>query len=238
MIRDDWHPNTSETPKPAFQFIGDAVKSYLEGPPRQVPGFSSLHRMAAMLIAERAPEDGRVLVLGAGGGLELKAFAEAHSGWTFDGIDPSPDMLQLAKQVVGDHGSRIGFHEGSIDVAPEGPFDAAVCLLTFHHIPIEQRLETLRQIRRRLKTDAAFVVAHVSFPQTDPERSIWIDRHIAYGASDGTDPALLNHARNAMRERLHILAPEQEEAMLREAGFSDVTLFYAALSFRGWVTYA
>lgn len=238
MISDNQYPNTSKTPKPASPFTGDAVRSYLEGPPRQVPGFSSLHRMAAMLIAERAPEDGRVLVLGAGGGLELRAFAEAHAGWNFDGIDPSADMLQLAKQVVGDHGSRIGFHEGSIDIAPEGPFDAAVCLLTFHHIPVEQRLETLRQIRRRLKADAAFIVAHMSFPQAEPERSTWIDRHITYGASDGADPARLAHARKAMRERLHILAPQEEEAMLREAGFSDVTLFYAALSFRGWVAYA
>jgi tRNA (cmo5U34)-methyltransferase len=37
---------------------------------------------------------------------------------------------------------------------------------------------------------------------------------------------------------LTILPPEEEEAMLAEAGFADVTLFYAALSFRGWVAYA
>lgn len=36
--------------------------------------------MAAILLAERAPENAQVLVLGAGGGLELKAFAEAHQG--------------------------------------------------------------------------------------------------------------------------------------------------------------
>lgn len=241
MIEDDRLPripNISVASTAASPFTGDAVKSYIEGPPRQVPGFSSLHRMAAMLMAERVPENGRVLVLGAGGGLELKAFAEAHEGWAFDGVDPSADMLQLARQVAGEHGGRIGFHEGSIDIAPEGPFDAAACLLTFHHIPVEQRLEILRKIRLRLRADAPFVLAHVSFPQTEPERSMWIDRHIAYGAPDGTDPARLNNARKAMRERLHILAPGDEEAMLRAAGFSDVSLFYAAFSFRGWVAYA
>jgi tRNA (cmo5U34)-methyltransferase len=35
-----------------------------------------------------------------------------------------------------------------------------------------------------------------------------------------------------------ILSPEQDEAVLREAGFSDVTLFYAAFTWRGWVGYA
>ena len=38
--------------------------------------------------------------------------------------------------------------------------------------------------------------------------------------------------------RLTILAPEEEEAMLRAAGFTGVSLFYAGLSFRGWVAYA
>lgn len=238
MTQNGERPDHSSSHKTASAFTGDAVKSYLEGPPRQVPGFSSLHRMVAMLVAERTPENGRVLVLGAGGGLELKAFAEAHAGWTFDGVDPSADMLLLARQVAGEHGSRIGFHQGSIDMAPEGPFDAAVCLLTFHHIPAEQRLETLRQIHRRLKAGAPFVVAHMSFAQSEPERSIWIDRHIAYGAPDGADAVRLENGRKAMRERLHILSPEDEEVMLRTAGFSDVSLFYAAFSFRGWVAYA
>ena len=232
------HPGHSTSHTAASAFSGDAVKSYLEGPPRQVPGFSSLHRMATLLMAERMPDNGRVLVLGAGGGLELKALAEAQAGWTFDGVDPSADMLQLARQVAGEHGNRIGFHRGNIDVAPEGPFDAAVCVLTFHHIPIEQRLETLLQIRRRLKSGAPFVIAHMSFLQSEPERSIWIDRHLAFGAIDGTDPARVENARKAMRERLHILAPEEEETMLREAGFSGVALFYTAFSFRGWVAYA
>nr|WP_309547196.1 class I SAM-dependent methyltransferase [Rhizobium rhizogenes] len=219
-------------------FAGDAVRSYLEGPPRQVPGFSSLHRMTAMLLAERTPENGRVLVLGAGGGLELKAFADMQRGWSFDGVDPSADMLQLARQVAADHAERIRLHHGNIDAAPEGPFDAATCLLTFHHVPLPQRLETLKEVRRRLKAGAPFVLAHVSFPQTEPDRSMWIDRHVAYGAPDGADIGRLENARNAMRERLHILSPEEEEAMLREAGFSDVTLFYAAFSFKGWVAYA
>lgn len=64
--------------------------SYAEGPPRQVPGFASLHRMVSLLLAERVPADGSVLVLGAGGGLELKALADAHADWSFHGIDPSP----------------------------------------------------------------------------------------------------------------------------------------------------
>ena len=45
-----------------------AVARYAEGPPRLVPGLAALHRMTLLLLAERAPHDARVLVLGAGAG--------------------------------------------------------------------------------------------------------------------------------------------------------------------------
>lgn len=36
---------------------------------------------------------------------------------------------------------------------------------------------------------------------------------------------------------LTILSPEEEEALLHEAGFREVRQFYAALTLRGWVAY-
>lgn len=213
-------------------------KSYIEGPPRMVPGYDGLLRMAHMLFAEQAPQNGRILVLGAGGGLELRAFGDAHPDWVFDGVDPSAEMLTLAASTAAMHMERINLHNGTIEVAPEELFDAASCILVFHHIPLEQRLDTLRLVRRRLKSGAPFVIAHVSFPQTEPERSQWIARHVAFGAPDGTDLTHLEHSREAIGSRLSILSPEEDEAMLYEAGFSNVSLFYAGFSFKGWVAYA
>lgn len=216
-------------------FEAHSASSYADGPPRQVPGFASLHRMVSLLLEERAPSNARVLVLGAGGGLELKALAGAHSGWSFDGVDPSAHMLRLAAETVGPDSARVRLHEGYIDAAPDGPFDAATCMLTLHFVPREQRIPTLKQVRRRLKAGAPLVVAHISFPQAEPARTLWIARHVAYA---GTDPARAEGARHAIGTQLSIMAPEEDEAMLREAGFADIGLFYAGLSFRGWVAYA
>lgn len=213
-------------------------RGYLDGPPRQVPGFASLHRMVEMLLAERVPAKGKILVHGAGGGLELRALAEAQPGWLFDGVDPSPDMLALAEETVGPYGARVLLHQGFVDAAPAGPFDGATSLLTFHFIPRDERRETLRQLRRRLKPGAPLALAHISFPQTEPERSQWIARHVAYGAPRGTDPAHLEAAREAIGTRLTILSPDDDEQMLRDAGFAGVSLFFAGLSFRGWIAYA
>jgi len=215
-----------------------AVAQYAEGPPRFVPGYNSLQRMTTLLIAECVPEDARVLVLGAGGGLELKVFAEAQSAWTFDGVDPSAEMLKLAEQNLGSLGSRTRLHQGYIDDAPDGPFDAATCLLTMHFLPFEERLRTAIEVHRRLKSGAPFIVAHFSVPQGEGERDLWLSRHSAFLIASGVEPDKAANARAAIDTKLNILTPEQDESILREAGFSNVSLFYAGFTFRGWVAYA
>lgn len=211
------------------------VHPYLDGPPKQVPGFSSLHRMVSLLLAERVPADGRILVLGAGGGMEIAALACEQPGWRFDGVDPSPDMLALARQTVEAHRARVSLHEGTIDAAPEGPFDGATALLVFHFIPRAQRLATLHAIRQRLKAGAPFIVMHISIASAEPDRSLWLSRHLAFA---GTAAASAEQAMQVMESKLTILSPEEDEALLAEAGFQRNALFYAGLSFRGWVAYA
>jgi tRNA (cmo5U34)-methyltransferase len=215
-----------------------AVARYAEGPARIVPGFAHLQRMTTLLLAERVPQDGRVLVLGAGGGLELKVFAEAHPDWHFDGVDPSDEMVKLAHATLGPLASRVQMHVGYIDAAPEGPFDAATCLLTMHFIALEERLRTLQQIQRRLKPGAPLVVAHLSFPQSEPERALWLSRYAAFAVASGIDPDKAEFARAKISAELPICSPAQEEATLQDAGFSHISLFYAGFAFRGWVAYA
>lgn len=119
------------------------VARYAEGPVRQVPGFLALQQMTGLLLAERTPDEAQVLVLGAGGGLELQALAATHPRWRFCGVDPSAEMLVLATQTLGALAARVELHEGYIDSAPSGPFDAATCLLTLHFVPQDERRRTL-----------------------------------------------------------------------------------------------
>lgn len=210
-----------------------AVARYVTDTPPKVPGLADLHRMAALLLRESAPDAAEILVLGAGGGLELKAFAEAHPRWRFVGVDPSAEMLELASQVVGPLRSRIEFQRGRIDEAGVGPFDGATCLLTLHFLERDERVRTLRALRQRLKPSARLVVAHHSAPKATVER--WLARSAAF-ASGSMDAGLASAA--SMAARLPILSPEEDEAILHEAGFTDVAMFYAAFSFRGWVSTA
>ena len=216
-------------------FEHGVASGYAENATRNVPGLRDMHKMAGVLLAERAPADAHILVLGAGGGIELKAFAEMQPGWQFDGVDTSKEMLQLARSTLGDLVSRVRLHEGYIDSAPAGPFDGASCLLTLHFLPQAERLKTLKKIHLRLKSGAPLVVAHHSFPSEAPDQDKWLKRNAAYGIASGVPTAQAQSSIAALRERLPVLSPQQDVDLLSEAGFVKIEMFYCALTFKGWV---
>jgi tRNA (cmo5U34)-methyltransferase len=65
-----------------------------------------------------------------------------------------------------------------------------------------------------------------------------LSRYAAFAVVSGVEPDKAEVARAKIAAELPIFAPAQEEAILREAGFSDVSLFYVGFAFRGWVAYA
>lgn len=135
----------------------ESIADYAQRTMRLVPGLLDMHRMSALLLAERAPSDGRVLVVGAGGGMEIRSLAQHNPAWQFCGIDPSAEMLDLARRNIGAVAPSVELHEGYVASAPPGPFDAAVCLLTMHFMAEPERRETLQEIRRRLRPGSPFV---------------------------------------------------------------------------------
>lgn len=215
----------------------DAV-TYARRVARHVPGLHDLHRMVDILLSEHLDDDGRLFVLGAGGGLELQVFAEKHPGWQFVGIDPSPEMIDQARTILGTHIDRVAFHQGYVDDAPEGPFDGATSLLVLHFLPRAERLHTLRELRCRLRPGAPFIAVHHSFPRAEGADDLWLRRNAAWLMAGGVPEPQATAGIATMKERLPVLAPDADAELLRAAGFSDVQLFYAAFTFKGWVARA
>ena len=209
--------------------------NYAEGPAKFVPGFSALHRMASILIRESAPPAAYILVHGAGGGLEIEALATDNPQWSFIGLDPAKPMLDAAKARLAPLGSRVSFCHGYAEDAPVGPYDAATSFLTLHFLDQEKREQAVSEIVRRLKPGAPFITVHCSFPQTENDRETWLTRHREFVIGSGVDPDEAEHARKSIADGLELFDPETDEEILRSAGLRNVTSFYAAFTWRGWV---
>ncbi|MEM9496264.1 MAG: class I SAM-dependent methyltransferase [Pseudomonadota bacterium] len=218
------------------------AEKYAKGSPSQfVPGYFTMQRMAAQLIREVAGASAEVLVLGAGGGMEIAAFGECEPGWRFFGVDPSPEMLDEARKVVEDAGlsGRVQFLEGYIPEAPAGPFDAATSMLTLHFLKDDgKKLEALKAVRDRLKPNAPFILVDLCLDKTAADYDARRDRYAQFALNAGANPDDVARTRGRLKDVLNTVSAERDVELLREANFNDIELFYAGLSWRGWIARA
>jgi SAM-dependent methyltransferase len=81
---------------------------------------------------------------------------------------------------------RVDWRHGYIFDTPPGPFDAATCLLTLHFVPDDGAKEqTLREIRRRLKPGAPFVLVDLCIDLAAPEAATALNRYRAFALESG-----------------------------------------------------
>ena len=92
-------------------------------------------------------------------------------------------------------------------------------------------------MHRRLKPNAPLVVAHHSFPNEGPAQDRWLERNAAFARASGAPASQAGNSIAAIKQRLPVLSPERDAELLREAGFTDIDLFYCAFTFKGWVAW-
>lgn len=223
-------------------FNADTASAYDKGIRRTLPTYDGLLRLSSSALKLHTSNDANVLVMGAGGGNELVELAEQHPTWKFTACDPSKPMLEEARQKVAHRVTkeRVEFVCGSAaDLPPEELFDAATCLLVLHLIDCdEEKLELLKNIRKRLKPGASFVMASMSGDRKDPSfdelfalwRQSWIDR------SSLTEAQVIEMEKSI--RALSFIPSNKIEGMLVEAGFGRITPFFQTTFFSAWMCVA
>ena len=226
---------------PLFDRNRGLSDSYAQAPRWFIPGYDTSHAMAAVLLRDRIGDRGRILVVGAGGGVELSLFASESAGWTFVGIDPSARMLEQARQAVEAVGAaaRVSFVQGYVEDAPRELFNAATAFLTLNFIPDDgHRLNALREIHSRLAPGAPFLMINACTDKGSPRFEEDLRVYAAWARRNGAPADMVEGALRMQRETLSHLPREREEALLQEAGFQDARLFYCGLWIYGWLACA
>ncbi len=219
----------------------ERVKRYIEqGPPAFAPGHAGMLQMIGVLLAEAMPEDGQLLVVGAGGGLETQYLAGVEPSWRFIGVDPAGAMLDLARTVAGPvAGDRLTLIEGTVADAPAGPFDAATCILVLGLIVDDGgKLALLAEVRRRLKLNAPFILVDQCIDRSAPDAERRLDRYARYALRSGVNADTVANAKAAVGTLESMVPAWRNEALLNEAGFHDAEVFYVGMAWRGWIAYA
>jgi ubiquinone/menaquinone biosynthesis C-methylase UbiE len=108
----------------------------------------------SMLInqTELKPNE-RVLDIGCGTGTFATLIKQLHPGVDVVGLDPDPKALARAQRKARKAGIKLQLDRGFSDALPYQPasFDHVFSTFMFHHLHADQKLPTLREIRRVLK---------------------------------------------------------------------------------------
>ncbi|MBO0587420.1 class I SAM-dependent methyltransferase [Sporosarcina sp. E16_8] len=208
-----------------------------------IPTYDMLFTMVQSYFrAQLGEKEPSLLVVGAGGGNELAAWGPSNPKWTFTGIDPSKEMLQMAmhKSIQLGLESRVKLIEGTIaDLSPaDSKFDAASCILVLHFIKdVQQKLELLRTIKDKLKPGAPFVLVTAYGDPDDAELQDRINVWKSFFFDVGYDSSKLDEMGKGIMNISFI--PEQKiENLLAESGFTNSTRFYSTGLFAGWICHA
>jgi ubiquinone/menaquinone biosynthesis C-methylase UbiE len=113
--------------------------------------------------------DMRVLDVGCGTGVLTRAIGDwldGGKGGAVIGIDAAAKMIQVARKKRQDDVCR--FEVAAAENLPfeDQFFDAAVSSLFFHHVPLDLKKKSLKEIYRVLKLGKKLVVADMHIPTT------------------------------------------------------------------------
>lgn len=111
----------------------------------------------SLLTEAGLPANGRYLDFGSGIGSSVRPFLERLPGARLVCADVSADSLALSKQVHGDSVDHAWMPEGRLPFG-DSEFDGAFACCVFHHIPHDQHVASLAEIRRVLKPGGLVMV--------------------------------------------------------------------------------
>jgi ubiquinone/menaquinone biosynthesis C-methylase UbiE len=113
-------------------------------------------RLRRMTVDQAPLQPGEsVLDVGCGtGGVTIPAKMRVGRNGIVAGIDPSPEMIAVARRRAGRAGVEIDFRVGVIESLPfpDGTFDLVTASLMMHHLPEHLQVKGLAEIWRVLRS--------------------------------------------------------------------------------------
>ena len=206
-------------PEPMGEFFDRRAEGYDEHMRRSVESFDAFYDAVADAVdATDAPV--RILDLGVGTGLEVERILERAPNAQVTGVDLSTGMLTRLKRKLATrlsqirlvHDSFLGFEFG------DAVYDAVVSVMALHHWLPDVKRQLYRRIYVALRPGGRFVNGDYIVDADTLRRMKGTSfRIVAPSGHDGDTP-----------HHIDIPLPfEVESALLRDVGFTEITVPFA-----------
>jgi ubiquinone/menaquinone biosynthesis C-methylase UbiE len=141
----------------------------------------------------------KVLDVGCGtGGVTIPARERVGETGAASGMDPSPEMIAVARKKAHKAGLDIDFRVGVIESLPypDATFDVVTASLMMHHLPHDVQIKGVAEVYRVLKPGGRLLIADAMIPKNVFVKWLYASLARHHGLKFGVEdlPAILTLA--------------------------------------------
>lgn len=222
-----------------FSFNEAVVDVFPDMIQRSVPGYGTVVRMTGVLTEQYAKEGTHVYDLGCSLGESIRAaeLAIGDRACQLVGVDNSPAMIEKVRAEM-PRRSKIMWHLSDITQMKFKTASVVIMNFTLQFIPINERLELLKQIRSSMVPGGLLILSEkLTMPDTEMNE-LMVNLHHDFKRSQGYSGLEIAQKRDAID---NVLIPETAEVhrtRLTEAGFSRSSVWFQCLNFASFIAIA
>jgi tRNA (cmo5U34)-methyltransferase len=227
--------NFDKTPPVGIEEYDAAIRSFCGA-------YEEIFKLSYCCLKAVLPQQAKVLVVGAGTGMEITEFAPLSHDWSFYGVDPAAKMLALARKKISEKkiGNKIRLVQGYVDdLTDKESFDGATCILVMHFLKDDgAKLDLLMSISRRLKPGAPLILVDGCGKPGSKAFQENLKAWKQYPVMHGLNPDYVENAFNKTIMKMVQFVPESRIIeLLKEAGFRHIFKYFSGFLYSGWTAF-
>ena len=194
---------------------------------KTIPRYSQFHSETLDLVGAVIPNPSLWLDTGCGtGNLAAKA-AERFAGVKFILSDPSPAMLNIAREKL--PGMAVEYiQSGSETLSLASPVDVVTAIMSHHYLTAEQRRQATDNCFAALKPGGVYVTFETIRPCSDAGIAIGLQRWRQHQLASGKAAEEVEKHISRYGVELLPITIEEHLRLLRQIGFSVVEILWAS----------
>ena len=214
-------------------FQGKRAQGYDDFIEHWMPNYKEFMQDIPSLLAKGlASQEAALLIVGSGTGNEILRIAKEQPSWKLLGIDPSPEMVDIAQRKLESH-PQVRLRQGYVaDLSMDTLFDGATLILVLHFLPDDgSKLRLLQDIAQRLKSGSILLFTGIFGTPEQLQAGLEALRPklVTYLSTEEVDQRM-----QTLPQRIHHVSEERLQALFTEAGFTEWTPIFQHTIYGAW----
>ncbi|WP_426839968.1 carboxy-S-adenosyl-L-methionine synthase CmoA [Glaesserella parasuis] len=223
-----------------FTFDESVAEVFPDMIQRSVPGYSNIITAIGMLASRFVTDQSNVYDLGCSRGagiLSIRRNVE-KAGVRIIGVDNSEPMVERCRRHLEAYHSDIPVEILCDDIRHVEIKNASMVVLNFtlQFLPREDRLALLRKIYHGLNPNGVLVLSEKFTFEDNTINELLIDLHHTFKRANGYSELEVSQKRTALENVMRTDSIDTHKARLKEAGFSQVDLWFQCFNFGSMIT--